>query len=417
MQKEKIHQSNLLLYFGLSLTVLVGFYFGEDSSGSGGFIADFKNTWPVLNLIEKKEYFNFSEYTVHFPLHYYILYFFNSIIENKDGVRFVFSLISLVVPYLFFLILKEKFSSISLNKLFFISQVIFLLPSFRSGAIWANTQISALIFFIISIIFYLKWFNSNSKVVNKYIIFQCIFLSLAVYSRQLYAIIFIFILYVYLIKLEFKSFIKVSIIIFFLSLPGIFFVFLSPRTLTTTFDFNLINTFIVNTSIISFYLIPIFLVYYLNSYKNLKIIENRKNDYLIIFFSSLLVILSSFYFNYNPSLGGGFFIKLSMLFFQNLHFFFFTSIIGSILILFIFKEDRNSIVLFILLIFGLSSYQIFQKYFEPMIIILLFSIIVFRPINIILSSYKNICIFKLYFLIYLFSAIINDIYKITKTFV
>ena len=274
----------------------------------------------------------------------------------------------------------------------------------------------ALIFFIISIIFYLKWFNSNSKVVNKYIIFQCIFLSLAVYSRQLYAIIFIFILYVYLIKLEFKSFIKVSIIIFFYHYWN-FFVFLSPRTLTTTFDFNLINTFIVNTSIISFYLIPIFLVYYLNSYKNLKIIENRKNDYLIIFFSSLLVILSSFYFNYNPSLGGGFFIKLSMLFFQNLNFFFFTSIIGSILILFIFKEDRNSIVLFILLIFGLSSYQIFQKYFEPMIIILLFSIIVFRPINIILSSYKNICIFKLYFLIYLFSAIINDIYKITKTFV
>ena len=253
--------------------------------------------------------------------------------------------------------------------------------------------------------------------VNKYIIFQCIFLSLAVYSRQLYAIIFIFILYVYLIKLEFKSFIKVSIIIFFLSLPGIFFVFLSPTTLTTSFDFNLINTLIVNTSIISFYLIPIFLVYYLNSFKNLKIIKNFKNDYLIIFFSSLLIISSSFYFYYNPSLGGGFFIKLSMLIFQSLNFFFFTSIIGLILILFIFKEDRNSIVLFLLIIFGLSSYQIFQKYFEPMIIILLFSVIVFRPINIILKSYKNICIFKIYFLIYLFLAIINDIYKITKTFV
>ena len=57
MQKEKIHQSNLLLYFGLSLTVLVGFYFWKDLSGSGGFIADFKNTWPVLNLIEKKRIF------------------------------------------------------------------------------------------------------------------------------------------------------------------------------------------------------------------------------------------------------------------------------------------------------------------------------------------------------------------------
>ena len=109
MQKEKIHQSNLLLYFGLSLTVLIGFYFGEDSSGAGGFITDFKSTWPILNLIENKEYFNFSKYTIHFPLQYYILYFLNSIIDNKDGVRFVFSLISLATPYLFFLVLKKSF--------------------------------------------------------------------------------------------------------------------------------------------------------------------------------------------------------------------------------------------------------------------------------------------------------------------
>ena len=83
----------------------------------------------------------------------------------------------------------------------------------------------------------------------------------------------------------------------------------------------------------------------------------------------------------------------------------------------IFKEDKKSIILFILLVFGFSSHQIFQKYYEPMMLILLFSIINFNQIKIILNNYKNIFLFHSYFLIYLILAIINDIFKITKTFV
>ena len=82
----------------------------------------------------------------------------------------------------------------------------------------------------------------------------------------------------------------------------------------------------------------------------------------------------------------------------------------------IFKENKNSLILFLLLIFGFSSYQIFQKYFEPMLIILLFSIIEFSKIKLILKNYKNIILFQSYFVVYLISAIINDIFKITKTF-
>ena len=416
MQKRKIHFLNLVLYFGLSTTLLIGYFLGEDSSGSGGFPVDFNSTWPVLKLIEKGEYFNFLEYTIHFPLHYYILYFFNLLVESKDAVRLLFTLISLITPYIFFLILKEKFLKTDLNKLFFLSQIIFLLLSFRSGAIWANTQLTALLFFMISIFYFLKWENQRSKLIDKNLVLQCFFLSLAVYSRQLYAIVFIYIVYIYFLKLDFKEFIKSSILIFIFSLPGIFIVLSVPRTLSLTFDFNLANSLIVNTSIISFYLIPLYFVIGLNYLQDYKKFNITKEHYSLILLSFLLVLLSSTVFNYNPSLGGGFFIKLSMIVFNNLYFFFVTSFIGIILIMLIFKENKNTLILFLLLIFGFSSYQIFQKYFEPMLIILLFSIIEFSQIKLIFKNYKNIILFQSYFIVYLISAIINDILQITKTF-
>jgi len=416
MQKSKIHYLNLILYFVLSITLLAGYFLGEDSSGSGGFPADFNSTWPILKLIENGEYFNFSEYTIHFPLHYYILYFLNLLFENKEAVRLLFTLISLITPYLFFLILREKFSNIDLNKLFFFSQIIFLFPSFRSGAIWANTQLTALVFFMISIFYFLKWENQRSNLINKNLVLQCFFLSLAVYSRQLYAMVFIYILYIYFIRLDFKEFLKSSIMIFIFSLPGIFLALSVPRTFSLTFDFNLANSLMVNASIISFYLIPLYFVIGLNYLEDFKKSNITKGHYAIILLSFLLVLFSSTIFDYNPILGGGFFLKLSIIIFDNLYFFFVTSFIGIILIMLIFKENKNTLILFLLLIFGFSSYQIFQKYFEPMFIILLFSLIEFSKIKLIFKNYINIVLFQSYFIVYLISAIINDIFKITKTF-
>ncbi len=170
-------------------------------------------------------------------------------------------------------------------------------------------------------------------------------------------------------------------------------------------------------ALIDYFLIPLYFIIGLSYIQDFKKFNITKEHYSIILLSFLLVLLSSTIFNYNPSLGGGFFIKLSMIIFKNLYFFFFTSFVGIILIVHIFKENKNTLILFLLLIFGFSSYQIFQKYFEPMLIILLFSIIEFSKIKLIFKNYKNIILFQSYFIIYLILAIINDIFKITKTFV
>ena len=124
---------------------------------------------------------------------------------------------------------------------------------------------------MISIFYFLKWKNQKSNLIDKNLVLQCFFLSLAVYSRQLYAVVFIFILYIYFLRLDFKEFIKSSIIIFIFSLPGIFLVLSVPRTLSLTFDFNIANSLMVNSSIISFYLIPLYFVVglnYLGDFKN-----------------------------------------------------------------------------------------------------------------------------------------------------
>ena len=123
---------------------------------------------------------------------------------------------------------------------------------------------------MISIFYFLKWENQRSNLINKNLVLQCFFLSLAVYSRQLYAMVFIYILYIYFIRLDFKEFLKSSIMIFIFSLPGIFLALSVPRTLSLTFDFNLANSLMVNASIISFYLIPLYFIISLNSLEDFK---------------------------------------------------------------------------------------------------------------------------------------------------
>ena len=147
MTNNQISKINIYLYIALSLSIFLGLYFGEDSSGNGGFIGDFKGT---LSLV--KDPLNYSTIVdFKFPLHYYltgIIYYFSN---NELTLRIIYCCVSLITPYIFFMCLREKFKNIDKNNLFLFSLVIFILPSFRSGAIWPNTQVTALVFFLASI--------------------------------------------------------------------------------------------------------------------------------------------------------------------------------------------------------------------------------------------------------------------------
>jgi len=413
MNKKNLYNINKLLYFLLSISVFTGYYFGEDSSGSGGFIADFNNTLKYLDNLNLgfKEYF--QEGVSHFPLHYYLELKIFNIVNDLDNLRLIYCIISLCVPILFYYSLKIKFENIDKNNLFIFSLIIFLMPSFRSGAIWANSQLTALLFFLIALFYFCKWEKlKDYSRFNIYLFMQILFLSLAVYSRQLYAIVFLYMVYLYYLRLNLKIFFLTCASIFIFSLPGFYFISLLPNTLTLTFTSQIYNSIVVNLSILSFYLLPIYLLLIFDKKINFELLDKRK--ILFFFFISLILFLFCFLFDYNYKLGGGFFIKLSIILFDNLYLFFLTSFLGLFFCYMICLDNNENVLILLLMVICLSSYQIFQKYFEPMFLMIFFILMKTKVIKIFLNKKKYIYALSIYFFIYLCSAILNDFFQITK---
>lgn len=148
----KYKRSGIFFFAFTFSTLLLGFLFNEDVSG-GGTSGDFYYT---LNYVVelKNNIFSVSEVTVHLPLHYIILSRIDYFINNATILRFLFLIISISVPLLFYFCLKTKFVSLSSSTALIISSTIFLFPSFRYSAIWANAHITALIFFLLSTFFF-----------------------------------------------------------------------------------------------------------------------------------------------------------------------------------------------------------------------------------------------------------------------
>jgi len=220
-------------------------------------------------------------------------------------------------------------------------------------------------------------------------------------------------MYIYFKKFSLINFIKLSFIVFILAIPGFFLIYFDPTLLSVTFDTKLYNTVLISSSILSFYLIPIFFIIIFFNKKEHQI--NKKQQYLFIFISIIIVLMLSIFFDYNYKLGGGYFIKLSYLLTNNNILFLISSVVGLTLLFHLAQENNDNILLILLLIFGFSAYIIFQKYYEPMFLFIFFLMIKSSIPKIFLKDIKNIYFLYLYFGVYLTTAIINNVYQITKT--
>jgi len=403
----RVNILNKFLYLVLGISLFIDLYFNIDAAGSGGFIKDFETTWP---LVENPLAFS-TNLDIKFPLHYYIAAIIYKIVNDKEILRLIYCILALPIPYLFFICLKIKFKKININNLFLFSLIIFLLPSFRSAAVWPNTQITGIFFFIISLFFFLKWENkSQFNKFNKELFFIIFFMSLTVYTRQLYAMIFLYFIIIFYLNLDKKNFIKTLLVVTIFALPGIIFVLFWPKILKATFEFKFYNSLLVNSSIISFYLIPFFtIIFYFK--KKIKLIDKDK---LAIFLITIFVIICSYFFDYNYLMGGGYFIKLSKILLGNFYFFYLTSIIGFFLLYLLSKENILNLILNLIIITAISAYIIFMKYFEPMFIIILFLLFKTKLTNIFLENKKYILYYNFYFLVYLCSAIANNYFLFSK---
>ena len=126
-----------------------------------------------------------------------------------------------------------------------------------------------------------------------------------------------------------------------------------------------------------------------------------------------MLILTSL-FDYNYKLGGGYFLKFSIITFNNFYFFYLTSFVGIFLLTILSVESSKNFIMILLMIIGFTSFQIFQKYFEPMFLIMLFLLFEVKITKNFLEDKKIILYYQTYMLTYLVSAVINDVMQITK---
>ena len=160
------------------------------------------------------------------------------------------------------------------------------------------------------------------------------------------------------------------------------------------------------SSIIFFHLSPILIMdNTFNYFKNFLF----KNFKLLILFSACLVYFFSYQISYT---GGGVFFILSNLLFNNNYLFYVGSFFFIGFVTYIASLNLNNFFLLLLIIISNIQNTIYHKYYEPMILIIFFTLIKYPGVENLLKKKSNI--FYLYFLsfVYILMRVFKIIYLV-----
>ncbi len=400
---NKIKISSILIYFFISLSLFVELYLDIDLS-SGGSSGDFKNTFPIVINLLNLSVDGWSDYTRHFPLHYFLLSIIYRFFQDEYLVRLIYVIMLQFIPLLIFYNLKYIYKKIDINKLLIFSSLILLLPFLRSSIIWSNAHATGLIFFLIGNLYLQKFINSENI---KSLILSVLFLSFAVYSVQYYAAFFLIFLFSIYQNFNLRIFLLSLIFCFISSLPGFYFLKIIPSSGDIPFSTNIFNTLVINFSIFCFYFLM-----FINKesikilYSNIKL---QKYNYLILIIIITSFIISINNFDYSFKVGGGFFYKLSYIISEEKYLFYLSAILGGFVFFYhtnLNKENIQKLLVFLTTFFLMtSSYMIFQKYFEPLFLL---TCLFYLKNEYMVSIFKNQNLFFVFLFIfsYFFSSII-----------
>ena len=290
-----------------------------------------------------------------------------------DTIRLLHLNILPLCSYAFFKCLRVKFPNVKRSLLFLLSLILFLSPPMRALSIWPDSRIYGLLFFIISIYFYIKFINHKNFLDALYNTF---FLCLASYISPNFAVFFIF--YFYNFFTYYKFSIKIFVILFIniiCSLPAYYYlftmkVFFLSKPAIGGVDFlariNVSNKILIISSIILFYFIPFLM--------NRDLVSQYFRNNVIykkILASSILTIIFIYFFSYEPSFtGGGAFFQLSNMIFDNNILFFIICFLSIFLFISLWNIDFNNKLILICLIISTPQLTIYHKYFDPLLIVL-----------------------------------------------
>jgi len=164
---------------------------------------------------------------------------------------------------------------------------------------------------------------------------------------------------------------------------------------------NIFNQILIIPTIIFFYFLP----FYLTKILNIKKLINYKN----LFISLIIFFISLFYFDYRPEYsGGGIIFKLSDFLFDNNILFFIFSFISILFILGIISEKLDNLFLLFLLFISNPQITIYHKYYDPLLIVMFFSLFVLSVRLEHLKNFKKIFFLYLYFFGFLLANILKS---------
>ena len=412
--KKNIFFFLLLTYFSL----LAGFYFSEDVIG--GAINDYKGHAYIADKFKENFLFTFFNYDDLGHRHSPVFYILKSIALNfgETCQKIFFLHFFLLIPIFFYKCLKIKFNNVSKDYLKLFAATILLFPTFRAYAIWPDPHLLGILFFTVSIYYYIKM-KTNFKPFKNALL-NIFFLSLAAYASPNFGVFALFFFYEFFKKFNLSK--KIFIIFLtnvILSLPFFFYLFY----LDINFIFNnngwdigdnfyslnnISNKIVIIISLFLFYLFPLIITKIPKIEFKYKILSIK--SLLSIFTYFFIIYFFDFFASYNlTNSGGGFFYNLSNFLFHNNYLLFFVSFFIYLYLIKIFNYNFSNFILFLCLIFSNPQVTLWQANFSPTIFIIIF--LLFNGIidkkNL---DLKTLIISYSYFFLYLvFNIVIRNI--------
>lgn len=371
---------SFILLFFLYLSIIFGFVIGEDLNG--GAAHDYLHAYkPIIERFSNNFQDTFLKYDQygqrHSPILIIFLSFLFNILENDTLIRLVHLHLSLFLIVLFFYSLRLRFKFLNNNIAAIIASVIFISPTFRSLAIWPDSRLFGLLFFVLSLIFFLK-FKEAKKNSFYYCLLNIFFLSFASYISPNFSIFSIYFFYYFARKFNYQKIFIIVIFNLFLAFPAFYYLFILKIFFLTSgktpgfdgagvaFDFNFANKILLISTIIFFHLINFILEQ--NMFAKIKFFLFQKKYLILIILFEIILILN---FNYKKDFtGGGIFFHLSYFFFNNNYLLYFFSFFSLLFIFSLIFGSFNNFLLYIILIISNIQLSIYHKYYEPLILII-----------------------------------------------
>ena len=418
MKFKILNFNNICFFLFLYLTLIIGFFYGENLNYGSYYDWVGANRDPIKDFSNNFTYtlLNFDSYGHrHSPIYLIFLSLFLDLGLDFNQVRLVHLHLCISLIVIFYKCLRLKYKNISSNYFVLLSLILFLSPTFRSLAIWPDSRIPGLIFFVLTIYFFLKFKKTNNL---KYTWYTCISLVVSSYISPNFSVFFPYFFFFFLKKVEFTKLIFLIVFNFLASLPILYYIFILDVNFISAgktpnlnneninFSFNLSDKLMIISSIIFFHLSPI--LFMDNFFKQFKNFLLKKSIILIPLVACLI-----YFFNYQLGYtGGGVFFVLSNLLFNNNNLFYIGSYFFVGFFLYIAFLNLNNFFLLTLLIFSNIQNTIYHKYYEPMILIMFFTLIKYPEVENFLKKKNNILYLYLLSVIYILMRVFKINYLV-----